>query len=70
MKNLVSLLGGLAAGALIGILFAPQEGEKTRAQIKTLLKEKMPNISKEQLEQLVDEVIEKITGKEKTVEAD
>ncbi len=64
MKNLVSLLGGLAAGALIGILFAPQEGEKTRAQIKTLLKEKMPNISKEQLEQLVDEVIEKITGKE------
>lgn len=70
MKNLFSLLGGLAAGALLGILFAPQSGEETRAKIKALIQEKMPNISKEKLEQLVNEVIDKVTGVEVTVEAD
>lgn len=70
MKNLVSLLGGLATGVLLGLLFAPQSGEETRAKIKALLQEKMPDISKEKLEQLVDEVVEKITRKEKIVEAD
>ena len=70
MRNLISILGGLAAGALLGILFAPQSGEETRAKIKALIQEKMPELSKEKLEQLVDEVIEKISGKEKNVEAD
>lgn len=70
MRNLFSLLSGIAAGALLGILFAPEKGEVTRAKIKALIQEKMPNISKERLEQLVDEVIEKVTGKEKNVEAD
>ncbi len=70
MRNLISILGGLAAGALLGILFAPQSGEETRAKIKALIQEKMPELSKERLEQLVDEVIEKISGKEKNVEAD
>lgn len=70
MKNLFTLLSGLAAGALLGVLFAPQSGEETRAKIKAIIKEKMPDLSKEKLEQLVDEVLEHITGKEKTVEAD
>ena len=70
MRNIISLLGGLAAGALLGILFAPQSGEKTRAKVKALIQEKMPEISTEKLEQLVDEVLEKIGAKEKTVEAD
>ncbi len=70
MRNLFSLLSGIAAGALLGILFAPEKGEVTRAKIKALIQEKMPNISKERLEQLVDEVIEKVTGTEKNVEAD
>lgn len=70
MRNLFSLLGGIAAGAVLGILFAPYSGEETRAKIKALIQEKMPDISKEKLEQLVDEVVEKVTGKEKTVEAD
>ena len=70
MRNLFSLLGGVAVGAILGILFAPNSGKETRAKIKAILQEKMPNLSKERLEQLVDEVIEKITGKEKIVEAD
>lgn len=62
MRNLFSLLGGIAAGALIGILFAPQSGKETRNKIKELLQEKMPDLSKEKLEQLVDQVIAKAKG--------
>lgn len=32
-KTLLGFLGGLAAGAAIGILFAPQSGKKTRRAI-------------------------------------
>lgn len=70
MKHLISLFSGLAAGALLGILFAPNSGEETRAKIKALIKEKMPDISKEKLEQLVDEVLQKMGVREANVEAD
>jgi len=33
-KVILGLLGGLAAGAILGILFAPDKGEKTRKKIK------------------------------------
>ena len=59
MRNFLSLLGGLAAGAVVGLLFAPYSGEETRAKIRAALEEKMPNLTKERLEQLVDEVIAK-----------
>ena len=59
MRNLFSMLGGLAAGAVLALLFAPQSGKETREKIKVLLKEKMPDISKEKLEEMVDEVINK-----------
>ncbi|MBQ8101211.1 MAG: YtxH domain-containing protein [Paludibacteraceae bacterium] len=70
MRNLISLIGGVAAGALLGILFAPASGEETRAKIKALIQEKMPDLSKEKLEEMVDQVIEKLKREEKTVEAD
>ncbi len=60
MKKLLSLVGGIAIGAILGILLAPQSGKDTREQIKKLIQEKMPNLSKERLEQLVDEVIAKL----------
>lgn len=33
-KVILGVLGGLAAGAILGILFAPDKGEKTRKKIK------------------------------------
>ena len=60
MKRLFSLLGGVAMGALLGVIFAPQSGKETREQIRKLLQEKMPNLSKERLEELVDEVVAKV----------
>ncbi len=64
MRNLLSLLGGLAAGAVVGLLFAPQSGEETRAKIRALIQEKMPDISKEKLEELVNQVINNIKSEE------
>ena len=32
-KLAVGILGGVAAGALLGVLFAPEEGSKTRKKI-------------------------------------
>ena len=34
-KVLLGVLGGVAAGALLGILFAPEKGSKTRKKIKS-----------------------------------
>lgn len=34
-KVILGVLGGLAAGAVLGILFAPDKGEKTRKKIKS-----------------------------------
>jgi gas vesicle protein len=33
-KVILGVLGGLAAGAILGILFAPEKGDKTRKKIK------------------------------------
>jgi gas vesicle protein len=32
-KLALGILGGIAAGALLGVLFAPEEGKKTRKKI-------------------------------------
>lgn len=60
MDRFFSLLGGVALGALLGILFAPKSGKETREEIKKLLQEKCPDLDKERLETLVDEVIAKM----------
>jgi gas vesicle protein len=35
-KVILGVLGGLAAGAIMGILFAPKKGKKTRKKIKNV----------------------------------
>jgi gas vesicle protein len=74
-KTIVALLAGLAAGAALGLLFAPEAGSDTRAQLSDSLT-KIGGSLKETAateidkltvlkNQLVDSVIEKLSGEKK-----
>lgn len=67
MKNLgtfLAVLGGAAVGVAAGMLFAPESGEKTRANIKRYLREKgiCPR-SEDKLDELVDEIATELKKK-------
>ncbi len=68
-KVVAALLAGLAAGAALGILFAPEKGTETREKINDSLKDLGDAIkerSAEQLEQvseLADRVISTVKSK-------
>ena len=57
-KSFFSLLAGLAAGAAIGILYAPDKGWKTRARVKKAAENGYDDI-KENLGDLGSKVDEK-----------
>ncbi len=46
-KYLLTLAGGMAAGALIGLLFAPDKGSATRSKIKNKAKDMTKKLRKE-----------------------
>jgi len=57
-KLLLGLLGGLASGALLGILLAPQKGSKTRKRLFNKGKDYADDM-KGKFEELMGDVMEK-----------
>lgn len=49
-----------AVGATLGILFAPEKGEDTRAKIADILRKKGIRLSRNEMENLVDEIAAEI----------
>jgi gas vesicle protein len=57
-KILLGVLGGVAAGAVMGILFAPDKGSKTRKKIANKSKG-LANDMKGKFEELYEDVTDK-----------
>jgi len=68
MKNsvwfLAAFLGGAIIGGTLGVLFAPESGDETRKKIKEALEKRGINLSKNDLEDLVDEIKSQIVPEE------
>jgi len=66
-KIVLGALAGLAAGAVLGILFAPDKGSKTRAKILSKGGEYADSL-KEKCNEFVDTITSKADEAEKMVE--
>lgn len=62
-SQLITFLGGAILGAIIALLLAPESGDETREKIKTKLEEKGIKLSKEQLDEFIDSIKEKLNLK-------
>jgi len=58
-KVLLGVLAGVAAGALLGILFAPEKGSKTRKMILSKGEDYVDAV-KEKVDDLVESITDKI----------
>lgn len=70
-KVIVALLAGLAAGAVLGILFAPNKGSETRDKLNQSLKDfgdAIKDKAAENLSGIKDKVVNSIKSKFKNSE--
>lgn len=56
LNVLAAFLGGAAVGATLGVLFAPEKGEDTRAKIAEILRKKGIRLNRSEMDDLVDEI--------------
>ena len=63
LQIVLAALGGAVVGAAAGLLFAPDKGENTRADIVKFLNEKGIRLKKSKVEQLADAIAEDLESK-------
>jgi len=64
-KALLGVMAGIAAGAVLGMIFAPEKGEHTRRNISKK-GEDLANALNEKIDEKFDELLSVVTGKTKT----
>lgn len=62
LSVIAAFLGGAVVGGALGILFAPEEGTKTREKIADALRQRGINLSKKDMNDLVNEIASEIKG--------
>ena len=60
LNIVLAVIGGAVAGATVGLLLAPEKGEKPRRNIVKYLESKGIKLQKSKLEELADEIAEEI----------
>ena len=63
LNGFLAVIGGAVAGATVGLLLAPEKGEKTREDIVEYLKSKGIKLRKSKIEALADEIAEEMDKK-------
>ena len=64
MRTLAAFLGGALVGTAAALLFAPQTGEDTRSQIRTILK-KYGLIKPEQEDEIIEQIVAEVEAANK-----
>lgn len=60
MSKIGWFIGGAVAGAVAALLLAPASGKETRAKIAELVTEKFPELTKNEVEKFVDQIMNRV----------
>ncbi len=60
LSILAAFVGGAVVGGALGVLFAPEKGEKSRQKIADALKKRGINLQGDDMKELVEEISSEI----------